>query len=142
MSSLGPTFFRGLFNPQSRAAAKIISARMSLLYGIAILATGSLLCRLSGALDRVPLRRAITATMALFVTGTLLAADVQGSLLLLAAFFLLCIGGQRPLTQLDVVLAARNGGRRRRTTIARASMGVILGEALLPADVIAAMGFV
>ncbi|ROO30621.1 hypothetical protein SAOR_01540 [Salinisphaera orenii MK-B5] len=139
VSSFGQTFFLGLFSPQFQAAAGIGSTRVSLLYGVATLASGSLLFWLGGAMDRLPLRRAIVITLLLFVTGSLLAAGVQGSLVLLAAFFLLRIGGQGLLTQLAVVSAARNGGRRRGAVIAWASMGVILGEAILPAGVIAAL---
>lgn len=139
VSSFGQTFFLGLFSPQFQAAAGIGSTRVSLLYGVATLASGSLLFWLGGAMDRLPLRRAIAITLLLFVTGSLLAAGVQGSLVLLAAFFLLRIGGQGLLTQLAVVSAARNGGRRRGAVIAWASMGVILGEATLPAGVIAAL---
>ncbi len=132
VSSFGQTFFLGLFSPQFQAAAGIGSTRVSLLYGVATLASGSLLFWLGGAMDRLPLRRAIAITLLLFVTGSLLAAGVQGSLVLLAAFFLLRIGGQGLLTQLAVVSAARNGGRRRGAVIAWASMGVILGEKPCP----------
>ena len=80
VSSFGQTFFLGLFSPQFQAAAGIGSTRVSLLYGVATLASGSLLFWLGGAMDRLPLRRAIAITLLLFVTGSLLAAGVQGSL--------------------------------------------------------------
>ncbi len=140
MSSFGQTFFLGLFSGRFGAAAGIGATTVSLLYGVATLSSGSLLFWLGGMLDRVALRAAVAGTLALFVTGAVLAGGVESWPVLLAAFFLLRLGGQGLLTQLAVVSAARNGGRRRGATIAWATMGVILGEAVLPATIIAVLG--
>src|SRR5699024_5192 len=139
MSSFGQTFFLGLFSPQFGAAAGIEGTTVSLLYGIATLASGSLLFWLGGAMDRLSLRLAVTVSLAILIVGCLFVAGVETGAMLLAAFFLLRRGGRGLLTQLAIVAAARNGGKRRATTIAWASMGVILGEAILPATVIAVL---
>jgi MFS family permease len=140
MSSFGQTFFVGLFSTQFGAATDIDGTTVSLLYGIATLASGSLLFWLGGVMDRLTLRLAITVSLTVLIFGCLLIAGMHTGAMLLAAFFLLRLGGQGLLTQLAVVAAARNGGARRGTMIAWASMGVILGEAILPAAVISTLG--
>ncbi|MES1937398.1 transporter major facilitator family protein [Salinisphaera hydrothermalis EPR70] len=140
VSSFGQTFFVGLFNSKFGAATGLDGTTVSLLYGIATLASGSLLFWLGGAMDRLTLRTAVATSLAILIAGCVLAAGLKTGVMLLAAFFLLRLGGQGLLTQLAVVAAARNGGRRRGSTIAWATMGVILGEAVLPATVIALLG--
>lgn len=140
ISSFGQTFFVGLFSPQLGAAAGVSGTTVSLLYGIATLASGSLLFWLGGAMDRLSLRLATITSVVILTAGCVSAASVGAGLMLLAAFFLVRLGGQGLLVQLAVVAAARNGGRRRGTTIAWSTMGVIAGEAILPATVLALFG--
>lgn len=142
VSSFGQTFFLGLFSPHFEAATGVGGARLGVLYGLATLASGSLLFWLGGALDRVSLRRAIVVALCIFVTGSLLAGVITTQVGLLAAFFLLRLGGQGLMSHLGIVTAARGGGRRKGAVIAWASMGVILGEAALPAAVLAAAALV
>lgn len=139
MSSFGQTFFVGLFAPEFGAAAGIGGTTVSLFYGIATLVSGSLLFWLGGAMDRLTLRLAVAISLVILIVGCLLTAGIQTGAMLLIAFFMLRLGGQGLLTQLAVVAATRNGGERRGMTVAWASMGVILGEAILPATVIAAL---
>lgn len=139
MSSFGQTFFLGLFSPQFEAAAGIGDSRLGLLYGVATLVSGTLLFWLGGVIDRFSLPRAILFTLAIFITGSLLASGMTAQVELFAAFFLLRLGGQGLLTHLGVVAAARGGGDKKGSAIAWASMGVILGEAVLPAVVVVAL---
>lgn len=139
VSSFGQTFFIGLFGPHFEAAAHVSNAKLGLFYGGATLLSGSLLFWLGGAFDRIPLRRALLLSSAIFTAGCMLAAGLTVPVELLAAFFLLRLGGQGLMSHLGVVLAARGGGQRKAGSIAGASMGVILGEAALPALVLAVM---
>lgn len=139
MSSFGQTFFLGLFSPQFEAAAGIGDSRLGLLYGVATLVSGTLLFWLGGVIDRFSLPRATLLTLVIFVTGSLLTSGMTTQLELFAAFFLLRLGGQGLLTHLGVVAAARGGGGKKGSAIAWASMGVILGEAVLPAAVVAVL---
>ncbi len=139
MSSFGQTFFIGLFNPHFEAAIHISDSRLGIYYGLATLTSGSLLFWLGGTMDRFHLRHAVLLTLALFVCGCLLAGSVMNQVALFVAFLLLRLGGQGLMTHLGVVVAARGGGQRKASAIARASMGVILGEAMLPAIVLAVL---
>lgn len=139
VSSFGQTFFLGLFSTQFEAATGAGGARLGMLYGLATLISGSLLFWLGGALDRVSLRRAIVVALGIYLAGSLLAGSVSTQAGLLAAFFLLRLGGQGLMSHLGIVTAARGGGRRKGAMIAWASMGVILGEAVLPALVLTAI---
>lgn len=140
MSSFGQTFFVGLFNPHFQAAAGIGGTRLGMLYGAATLTSGTLLFWLGGALDRVPLSRAVTLALGLFVTGCLLAGGTTTQVELLLAFLLVRLGGQGLMTHLAIVTSARGGGTRKGATMAWSSMGVIVGEAILPACVLAGFG--
>ena len=139
VSSFGQTFFLGLFSPQFEVATGVGGARLGVLYGLATLASGGLLFWLGGALDRVSLRRAVVVASGIYVAGSLLAGTVTTPVGLLATFFLLRLGGQGLMSHLGIVTAARGGGNRKGAMIAWASMGVILGEAVLPAGVLAAV---
>lgn len=138
-SSFGQTFFIGLFNPRLQAAIGIDGSQLGLLYAIATLASGTSLFWLGGMLDRISLQRATALAIAIFVSGTLLAGHAGTSLGLLLAFFLLRLGGQGLMSHLGIVSAARCEGRHKGKTIAWASMGVIVGEATLPALVMAVL---
>lgn len=111
VSSFGQTFFVGLFNSQFGVATGLDGNTVSLLYGIATLASGSLLFWLGGAMDRLTLRTAVATSLAILISGCVLAAGLETGAMLLTAFFLLRLGGQGLLTQLAVVAAARNGNR-------------------------------
>lgn len=76
-----------MFSPQF-AAANIGSPTVSLLYGIATLASGSLLFWLGGAKDQMPLRLVIVAHWRCLLPVVFAAATETG-MMLLAAFFLL-----------------------------------------------------
>ena len=140
MSSFGQTFFVGLFNPHFQTAVGIGGTRLGMLYGAATLTSGTLLFWLGGALDGISLYRAIALTLAVFVGGCLLAAVTHTQVELLLAFFLMRLGGQGLMTHLAIVTSARGGGERKGATMAWSSMGVIVGEAVLPACVLAGFG--
>ena len=89
MSSFGQTFFIGLFSPQFGSAAGLDGTSVSLLYGIATLTSGTLLFWLGGAMDRLTLRVAVTASLVILVAGCVLAAGLETGAMLLIAFFLL-----------------------------------------------------
>ncbi|HYW77852.1 MAG TPA: MFS transporter [Gammaproteobacteria bacterium] len=138
-SSFGQTFFIGLFNPQFQVAIGVDGSQLGLLYGIATLASGTSLFWLGGMLDRISLPQATALTIGIFTSGTLLAGGASTSILLLLAFFLLRLGGQGFMMHLGIVAAARRDGSHKGKAIAWASMGVIVGEATLPAMVVAAL---
>jgi len=139
VSSIGQTFFIGLFGGEVQAALGIDAGRWGLLYGIATLASGSLMFWAGAQADHRPLRRVTVFALATLVSGTVLMATATTVWALLVAVFLLRFGGQGLAGHLAMVVAARPAQRRGRS-LAVAAFGFIAGEAVLPISVVALLG--
>lgn len=137
-SSVGQSFFIGLFGVSIRASLGLGEAAWGAIYGGATLASGLLMFWLGGLADSLQLRRAITLALGLLAAGALLVALAQSVWMLLLGLFCLRLGGQGLAGHLAIVAAARHA-RRRGRGIATAAFGFILGEALLPWLVVAAL---
>lgn len=140
LSSAGQTFFIGLFGASIRAEFLLGEGAFGAIYGAATLASGVLMFWLGGLADRLSPRQAISVALGLLGTGALLFAYGPSSSWLLAALFLLRLGGQGLTGHIAIVAAARHGGTRRGRSVATAAFGFILGEALLPLAVAALLG--
>jgi MFS family permease len=138
-SSIGQTFFIGLFGGEVQAALGIDAGRWGLLYGVATLASGSLMFWAGAQADHQPLRRVTVFALATLVTGAVLMATTRSAWLLVLAVFLLRFGGQGLSGHLAMVVASRPAQRRGRS-LSVAAFGFIAGEALLPISVVALLG--
>ncbi|MBW3549330.1 MAG: MFS transporter [Proteobacteria bacterium] len=140
VSSLGQTYFIGLFGLSIRDELALEESHWGALYAIATLASGLLMFSLGGIADRLPMKRAITVALAILGLGTILMSVASGWLLLVIGLFCLRLGGQGLVGHIAIVAAARHA-RRRGRSIATAAFGFILGEALLPLAVVAMLGW-
>jgi MFS family permease len=140
VSSIGQTFFIGLFGGAVRGELGLAEAQWGALYGAATLASGLLMFWLGQLADRLPMVRAIGLALVLLGAGAVLMALATGPPGLLAALFCLRLGGQGLTGHVAIVAAARYA-RRRGRSLAVASLGFILGEALLPLAVAALLGW-
>lgn len=131
-SSIGQTFFIGLFGTGFRAEFGLSDAAFGTLYGAATLASGVLMFWLGGLADRFALRQAIGAVLILLAVGAALVALAPVAWLLLPGLFLVRLAGQGLMGHLGVVAAGRYAVRRRGRALAMVSYGFILGEACLP----------
>jgi len=131
-SSIGQTFFIGLFGADFRAAFALSDAAFGTLYSVATLASGILMFWLGGLADHLALRRAVVAVLALMALGAAGVALAPSAWLLLPALFVLRLTGQGLMGHLGVVAAGRFAVRRRGRAVAMVSYGFILGEACLP----------
>jgi MFS family permease len=141
LSSVGQTFFIGLFGAPLRAEFALGDGAFGTLYGAATLASGLMMFWLGGLADRLSPRQGITVALGILGTGALLLASGPTVSWLLVALFLLRLGGQGLTGHIAIVAAARHGGHRRGRSVATAAFGFILGEALLPLAVTAMLGF-
>ena len=142
LSSFGQTFFIGLFGPALHEEFGLDPRQWGLLYGVATLASGTLMFWLGALADRLPARQAILASLLLLTLAAALMAAAWNPLVLGLALFGLRLGGQGLTGHVAIVVAARHGGHRRGRTLAIASFGFILGEALLPISFAALLGLV
>ena len=142
LSSAGQTFFIGLFGASLRAQFGLAEGAFGAIYGAATLASGLLMFWLGALADRLSPRQSITLSLALLGAGALMIAAAPASIWLLPCLFLLRLGGQGLTGHIAIVAAARHGGARRGRSVATAAFGFILGEALLPLAVTAALGMI
>jgi MFS family permease len=137
-SSLGQTFFIGLFGNEFRAAFDLTQSSLGALYGAATLASGLLMFWLGSVADHWSMRRGIALVLCGLALGALIVSMAASPVLLVPGLFLLRLCGQGLAGHLAVVAAARYA-RRRGRAVAMVSYGFILGEALLPTAVALAM---
>jgi MFS family permease len=133
-SSVGQTFFIGLFGAELQRAVDTDPAGLGALYATATVCSGLLMFWLGALVDRVPVRAAAMAAIGLLAGGAALLSTAGSAAVLWVALFALRLGGQGLAGHLALVVAARHArdGRRGRA-VALAAFGFIVGEALLPA---------
>ncbi|MBA3058485.1 MAG: MFS transporter [Gammaproteobacteria bacterium] len=139
MSSVGQSFFIGLFGASIQQELFLRESQWGALYGVATGISGVLMFWLGALADRLTIRRAITLALGVLGLGTLLMALASGPLMLLLGLFCLRLGGQGLTGHMAIVTATRYA-RHRGRSIATATFGFILGEALLPLGVTAMLG--
>lgn len=140
-SSIGQTFFIGLFGAEFRADFGLSQSALGTLYGTATLLSGVMMFWLGSIADHWPLRRAIALTMAGLAVGAALVGVAPNIVLLVAGLFLIRLCGQGLAGHLAVVAAGRYAIRRRGRAIAMVTYGFIIGEAIYPMLVAWAMGW-
>lgn len=131
-SSVGQTFFIGLFGADFRVAFGLTDAALGALYSTATLASGIAMFWLGALADHFSLKRAVAAVLVLLAAGALLVAAAPGAWALLPGLFLIRLAGQGLMGHLGVVAAGRYAVHRRGRALAMVSYGFILGEACLP----------
>jgi len=140
-SSFGQTFYIGLFGADFRAEFGLSESALGTLYGSATLVSGLSMFWLGAIADHLTMRRAISITMILLAAGAALVGLTAGVAGLFIGLFMLRLGGQGLAGHLAVVAAGRYAVARRGRAVAMATYGFILGEAVLPPAVAAAMGW-
>lgn len=131
-SSVGQTFFIGLFGSDFRAEFGLSDAGLGALYSGATLASGISMFWLGSLADHLSLRRAVAAVLALLAFGAWLVSSASSAWMLLPGLFLIRLTGQGLMGHLGVVAAGRYAVRRRGRALAMVSYGFILGEACFP----------
>lgn len=131
-SSVGQTFFIGLFGADFRAEFGLSDAGLGALYSGATLASGISMFWLGSLADHLSLKRAVAGVLFLLAFGAWLVASASSAWMLLPGLFLIRLTGQGLMGHLGVVAAGRYAVRRRGRALAMVSYGFILGEACFP----------
>ncbi|MGK7295900.1 MAG: MFS transporter [Candidatus Wenzhouxiangella sp. M2_3B_020] len=131
-SSVGQTFFIGLFGSDLRAEFGLSDAAFGALYSSATLVSGIGMFWLGALADHLSLRRAVAAVLAMLAFGAWLISSAQAAWILLPALFVVRLAGQGLMGHLGVVAAGRYAVKRKGRALAMVSYGFILGEACLP----------
>lgn len=132
-SSIGQTFFIGLFGTAFRQEFGLGEGGLGWMYGLATILSGVAMFWLGALADALSLRRAIAVSVLALAAGAMLVAVAPAAAVLFGGLLLLRLAGQGLTGHLAVVAAGRYAVRRRGRAVAMATYGFILGEALLPA---------
>lgn len=131
-SSAGQTFFIGLFGPAVRSTFELSHTEWGSLYLAGTLASALFLPWTGQLIDRVDLRLFI-AIVLVGLAGACLAMSMANSILFLTmAIFLLRQMGQGLTSHAAATSMARYHGPDRGKALALASVGMAVGEAILP----------
>jgi MFS family permease len=131
-SSVGQTFFIGIFGPSVRTEFGFDHTAWGGLYMIGTLLSAALLPWTGQRIDRVPLERYSLMVAAALVVAAGFMAAVPSVALLVLAIFLLRQAGQGLASHTGTTAMARHFRGDRGKAIALASMGYAVGEATLP----------
>ncbi|MGF1594376.1 MAG: MFS transporter [Kiloniellaceae bacterium] len=138
-SSVGQTFFISLFSGQIRAEFSLSDGEFGSLYSLGTLASAAVLLGAGRLIDRVPLPLFAAAVLTLLAAVCLLMGAVADAVLLVAVFFGLRLFGQGLASHCAIVAMGRYFETARGRAVSVATLGHTLGEAALPAAVVAAL---
>lgn len=139
-SSFGQTFFIAVFAGDIRAEFGLSHAGWGAIYGLATMASASVMVFAGGLTDRFRVRLIGPTILVIHAMAAALMAVSDGLLTLIFAVFLLRLMGQGMMGQTAMVAMSRWFVATRGRAVSIASLGVALGEAVLPLAFVALLG--
>jgi len=141
-SSIGQSFFIGLFNPNIRAELDITHGEFGTIYGAATLCSSITLIWLGKKIDDLKLvNYSILVTLFLFIAA-LFFSFVSGVIFLLVGIFFLRLSGQGLMAHTASTAVSRYFERRRGKALSYIWFGMSLGEFLLPILIVYLLSFI
>lgn len=131
-SSLGQSFFIGLFQAPISARLGFSAGQFGSAYALVTLVAGFAMLRLGPSIDWVPPRRFALIVLGSLLTGVLLLTLSPWWGLGLLGLGLVRLCGQGMMTHLGNTLAGREFVAMRGRALGLVSMGIMLGETVLP----------
>ncbi|MHA1527917.1 MAG: MFS transporter [Alphaproteobacteria bacterium] len=141
-SSFGQTFFISLFAGQIKATYGLSDGGWGSIYTVATLISAALLIQAGGLADTVPIRRLTLMVVALYAVVAAGMALNTSTLVLVALIAGLRFCGQGMMSHISVTTMGRWFHAHRGRAVAVAGLGFSLGEAVLPALVVALIGWI
>ena len=141
-SSFGQTFFISLFAGEIQAAYGLSDGEWGTVYTVATLASAAVLFQLGAVADRVALQRLALVVAAAYALVALGMAAAAGSVIVLCLLiFGLRLAGQGMMSHMALTAMGRWFRANRGKAVAVAGLGFAVGEAVLPAVTVMAMGW-
>ncbi len=131
-SSVGQTFFIGVFGPAVRAEFGLSHTSWSAIYMAGTLLSAAVLSWTGAQIDRLPLKRYTTLVCVALVIAAAFMAQVPSAAWLVLAIFLLRQTGQGLASHVGTTAMARYFDADRGKAVALAALGFAAGESLLP----------
>ena len=131
-SSVGQSFFIGLFNLEIRNELNITHAQFGTVYGIATLCSSLLLIWIGKKIDDFKLVNYSIFVIVLLAFSTIFFSYVNGIIFLFIGIFLLRLSGQGLMAHTSTTAISRYFEKRRGKALSVVFLGMSLGEFILP----------
>jgi len=131
-SSVGQSFFIGLFNLEIRNELNITHAQFGTVYGIATLCSSLLLIWIGKKIDDFKLVNYSIFVVVLLAFSALFFSYVKGIIFLFIGIFLLRLSGQGLIAHTSTTAISRYFEKRRGKALSVVFLGMSLGEFILP----------
>ena len=131
-SSIGQTFFIGVFGPSVRAEFHLSHTSWSAIYMAGTLLSAAALTWTGPRIDHLPLKRYTTLVCVALMIAAAFMSQVPSAAWLVLAIFLLRQTGQGLASHVATTSMARYFDTNRGKAVALAAMGFAAGESLLP----------
>ena len=141
-SSVGQSFFIGLFNSDIRNELNISHGEFGTIYGIATLCSSITLIWVGKKIDDFKLVYYSFFVVILLAFSSLFFSYVHGVLLLLIGIFLLRLSGQGLMAHTSTTAISRYFEKRRGKALSIIWLGMSVGEFLLPVLIVYLLSFI
>jgi len=141
-SSIGQSFFIGLFNSDIRHELNITHGEFGTIYGVATLFSSLILIWLGKKIDDIKLINYSVLVIILLFLSALFFSFVDGILLLLIGIFFLRLSGQGLMAHTASTAVSRYFERRRGKALSYIWFGMSLGEFILPILIVYLLSYI
>jgi len=141
-SSIGQTYFIGVFGPSIRGEFGLTHTSWSAIYLAGTLLSALVLSWTGSQIDRISLTRYATMVIVALAGAAMFMALVPSAVLLIVAIFLLRQTGQGLMGHTGSTAMARYFPESRGKAVALASLGFATGEAVLPVLMVVAISLI
>ena len=131
-SSIGQSFFIGLFNSNIREELSISHGEFGTIYGIATLCSSFLLIWIGKKIDDFKLVHYSIFVIVLLAFSAIFFSYVNGIIFLFIGIFLLRLSGQGLIAHTSTTAISRYFEKRRGKALSVVFLGMSLGEFILP----------
>ena len=141
-SSVGQSFFIGLFNSEIRNELNISHGEFGSIYGIATLCSSLLLIWIGKKIDDFKLIYYSIFVIVLLAFSSLFFSFINGILFLFIGIFLLRFSGQGLMSHTSTTSVSRYFEKRRGKALSVVFLGQSLGEFILPVFIVYLLSFI
>ena len=141
-SSVGQSFFIGLFNLEIRNELNITHGEFGSIYGIATLCSSLLLIWIGKKIDDFKLIYYSFFVIVLLAFSAIFFSFVNGIIFLLIGIFLLRLSGQGLMAHTSTTAISRYFEKRRGKALSVIFLGMSLGEFILPVLIVYLLSFI
>ncbi len=142
LSSFGQTFLLALYIPHLISEFSLSNSSISTFYGVATIASASILPKVGKLIDTVPIKTFTIATTLLFSFSLTLFSLATAWWVIPISFLGLRLAGQGLYSHISITTMSRYFEENRGKAISLASLGHPIGQAILPAVILVIINIV